>query len=91
MENKFTPGPWSYVDGFDLGYTTDYWVRASDEVGVCEINYSLEEANANTRLIASAPLLLEALEGMIEVFGYDADGLECIEAARQAIAKAKGE
>lgn len=62
--------------------------------------YDDPEVNeANARLIAAAPELLTALEGMIEVYGgsNDVDGLpkhvvelDLIQEARAAIAKAKG-
>ncbi|BAG75040.1 hypothetical protein [Pseudomonas phage PAJU2] len=56
-----------------------------------------EELEANARLMAAAPELLEALQGMIEVYGgqYNDDclpksstELELIQQARAAIAKA---
>lgn len=55
---------------------------------------------ANARLMAAAPELLEALQGMIEVYGgqYNDDclpksstELELIQQARAAIAKATGQ
>jgi hypothetical protein len=60
----------------------------------------LEQANANARLIAAAPELLEALEGIVKL--CDANGFDRIRvnredkdgprlsAAKAAIAKAKG-
>jgi hypothetical protein len=48
---------------------------------------------ANARLIAAAPDLLEALEGtaaLLEALGYAADDSLTVGAARAAIAKAKG-
>ena len=53
------------------------------------------ENEANARLIASAPALLEALENIVKVFaGCDGDDCKCYEdgqrIAEEAIAKAKG-
>lgn len=48
----------------------------------------IEEAKANARLIAAAPELLEALEGVVRV--ADRKTIE-FDAAHAAIAKAKGE
>jgi hypothetical protein len=52
-------------------------------------------ADADARLIAAAPDLLSALEGMLEHADMgeinDEDTLEAVNAARAAIAKAKGE
>ena len=49
---------------------------------------SMAEADANANLIAAAPDLLAALEGLVAVVGKD--DWRCIE-AKEAIAKAKGE
>lgn len=112
---KHTPGPWHYIgDGFDSCAAADcgtdgYTVITRDSEGafegtICEIDYQNDdaEAEANARLIAAAPELLEALEGMFEDFisipemrdkpEYIAKVVaERKEKARAAIAKAKGE
>lgn len=60
------------------------------------------EALANARLIAAAPELLGALVGMLEIYGVreqhierepfaSSTEVECCNAARAAIAKAKGD
>ena len=60
----------------------------------------IEEMEDNAHLIAAAPDLLEALDGMLQVYGGKYDGemlpkssseLELIDMARAAIAKATGE
>lgn len=62
---------------------------------------ALLEAKANARLIAAAPELLEALRGMLEIYGVTAADLrggtntsstevECCEMAHAAIKKANG-
>jgi len=52
------------------------------------------EAEANARLIAAAPELLEALREMLSMFGdheqYDEDSAQVISQTRQVVAKAEG-
>jgi hypothetical protein len=103
MAVKFTPGPWRLEgpDGFG-----DYNVleSASDPVVAAVIsNVRLaSEVNANARLIASAPELLEALQGVLwmaeEWFKHGGDKTtffdgykESLNEARAAILKATGE
>ena len=68
--SKHTPGPWDcsqvHVDNgnFWIGTAKDYigeLYPANSDLCISE-----EEAEANARLIAAAPVLLEALKGMIE-------------------------
>lgn len=82
-----TPGPWA-VDG--------HFVVRGDGTALCDVWASRPipnaEAEANARLIASAPDLLEALEALV----WDRDVRDVathhdIGRARAAIAKAKGE
>lgn len=109
MSTKYTPGPW-----YETGLSEDYRAVYSDSTdgdgnrthsAVCKVDIlaKTEEARrrgqANARLIAAAPELLEALEGL----GCKPDGYcfcngqgengahtgEC-NAARAAIAKATG-
>lgn len=95
--NKFTPGPW-FVD-----HKSPFIVRAHDEIEGRHIahigpaNYTprFDIDIPNARLIAAAPDLLEALEGMLAV-QYDGDPLHQLDCdlcatARAAIASAKGE
>ena len=98
-QSKATPGPWDvepkgsrhFVDGAD-GLTVAYLDRA----GVRERS----EIEANARLIASAPELLEALELALETIYGQAELLRAcgaaygigatLKRATEAIAKAKG-
>jgi hypothetical protein len=97
-----TAGPWEYDgDGFDSAAAQDfgtdgYIVFPRDKDGdpdapVCEISDRLDdaEAEANARLIAAAPCLLEALEDFMRD-GSQAYRERISKKARAAIAKAKG-
>lgn len=109
--NKHTPGPWKLYNGYEhkkvirftrIGNDADTVLSAADpEDELLAIN------EADLRLIAAAPELLEALNGMIEMFdavskkinwGKSFLGANEISKmnnapieARVAIAKAKGE
>ena len=94
MKNKnkvsFTPGPWS-VKG---DQSTAVWAGSKfvaksewDLYSNC-VDIRLE-AVANARLIAAAPELLAALEGLLKV--YYNPGFAPFDNARAAIAKAKAE
>lgn len=90
--SKHTPGPWQHSvklsgsenhRGFRI-WGADGWaladVQPADEDGT--------EGEANARLIAAAPDLLEALKGVLRVADRKTDEFD---AARAAIAKAEGE
>ncbi len=85
--SKHTPGPWFRMDNHSTVWSDD-----KKSSPVCVMASADYEANAN--LIAAAPDLLEALEGMMKCFDdgvgehWNADELD---AARSAIAKARGE
>lgn len=96
---KHTPGPW-FVD-----HKSPFLVRAHDDIDgrhiahVGPANYvprfDVDEPNA--RLIAAAPELLEALQSIVENYGYssypsdeDKESSPEVVAARAAIAKATG-
>ncbi len=87
-----TPGPWKNLEN-----------RITSSGGeICEIfalegddrHSKYEEANANARLIAAAPELLQILQSIVEDVGYGGGGaLLCdqfLSRARAVIAKAEG-
>jgi hypothetical protein len=84
-----TPGPWEAFEVLSEAYYWRWGVRIGTESAwrLCE---GLPEADA--RLIAAAPVLLAALEeivnleGFADQFAYRAEAI-----ALEAIAKAKGE
>ena len=98
--SKHTPGPWILTEGnrFDkeMVITTQYRLDAS--IGcICEMDVYFTgligiEQEANARLIAAAPELLEALQNMLGLTeASDYMGAREIEQqARAAIAKATG-
>jgi hypothetical protein len=98
--SKHTPGPW--VARHD-GNGGNFWLKAPNGkyiisgCGCCDSPYlPSDNPDADARLIAAAPELLEALEKMRSVF-LDMDGTHgwaeqaATEAADAAIRKAKGE
>lgn len=96
METKHTPGPWFVQDDHGRRYIE----TSGNDDTIAEIHrrrskgsvYSCTEAGANASLIASAPELLEALQGLLAAYedpgntgsSYD----EVVQRARAAIAKA---
>lgn len=100
--SKHTPGPWhmdpeEITSGFrivpkigDRGLAVAIQRDAAPAIPGSGIDRATAEANA--RLIAAAPELLEALEEMVKAGEFeDWDGrCDCIAVARAAIAKATG-
>lgn len=114
MNTKHTAGPWrvELYEGehpYIISEQGKRWdnpvvcnlyddVTPNDSVTMGAWYESCDNAKANARLIAAAPELLEALEGVyriIEAFGYTTalgkTQKARMDAARSAIAKAKGE
>ena len=95
MSATHTPGPWRVspsVEGMlcifaDVNHRQDGYLDAC----VCAVSAIMDKTEideANARLIAAAPELLEALERVVAI--ADRDTVE-FNAAKAAIAKAKGE
>ena len=87
---KHTPGPWNYDrSGYSL------YVNSGRELvtALSMDGKRLETSEANARLIAAAPDMLNALMDFVSYFGHDNDnGLdEMLTNARAAIAKATRE
>ena len=90
--SKHTPGPWvsiRYLDSrfYELG-SNEFHARLAFTHGAGDTD------EANMRLIAAAPDLLKALEGLLDcaIYGFGLpDDNEFSLNARAAIAKAKGE
>lgn len=103
MSTKHTPAPWfTKREGFSTVYVEARigggWIQEVAACGPTEDGQLQQEANA--RLIAAAPELLEALKAVIEGCEYSCIANECnwhvktmpknaaLEKARAAIAKA---
>jgi len=101
--SKHTEGPWSYeVRPNHAGPAPRYVITSetTDRIAVISERGGAASPEANARLIASAPDLLEALElcadWLSTEFETDIEGdnfhsREILDPARAAIAKAKGE
>ena len=111
-ETMHTPGPWSYSPPFDDGpmlrsswkpAIISRYEPASDGskyrrlVYICAFEFRMTPSEADGRLMAAAPELLEALSCLTAVVGLtpikvNLEALqEAYDMARAAIAKAKGE
>ncbi|HEX3941609.1 MAG TPA: hypothetical protein VHX11_09025 [Acidobacteriaceae bacterium] len=89
-ETKHTPGPWSR---YNEERCSNIFLESHCHGSVCKIANNLH-AEANARLIAAAPELLEALERLIARAGENLRGgmmWSEITQAKAAIRKAKGE
>lgn len=102
MNAQHTPGPWKAESAKDYAsgrHDDKRWtVHANGMPLIAIVDQYRGQAQANARLIASAPELLAALERVAEDLEYFASEVppskdECgamAKAARAAIAKAKG-
>lgn len=91
IERKFTPGPWM-LSGRTVYALNDQGFNRFSAL-VQDAHAPAYELNANARLIAAAPELLEALEQAVTSMqdsGYQNSHV-AVRAARAAIAKATGE
>jgi len=89
QETSHTPGPWEVFES----HTGIYILDSAEQAAVCKLEWCLE-AEANARLIASAPELLAVLKRLCSTFCACCDGTprnwtEWRE-ARDTIAKAEG-
>ncbi len=89
--SKHTPGPWKIGELQDI----DVVIESENGLEVCTV-WSDSKYMGDSRLIATAPDLLDALKTMVRAFHTYApktEGAEynCVIDARAAIAKAEGE
>jgi len=97
--SKHTPGPWTFVpDDREDGILGVVWGEGWPIAEIYSDILDPEEAEADTRLIAAAPELLAALQGLYaDQVDYltlnNLGGMDnhWMKAARAAIAKATGE
>lgn len=105
--SKHTPGPWDYWSGYNAYDKVEAQITAEGgDIVIASYNHLISEGEANARIMAAAPDLLEALEKIVE-YAHQYSGrersqaaaMEIVEtpisddvaAARVAIAKARGE
>jgi hypothetical protein len=106
MVAAHTPGPWELFKGFvvpSLAANTDcriVGVRVGGDTAWIPSTGGTDVQEANARLIAAAPDLLAALEGLVRAISgqgrvnldpHDLGPTDVLVAARAAIAKARGE
>lgn len=98
--SKHTPGPWSYWSGYNPFDKIEAQVTAEGgDIVIASYNHLIAEGEANARLMAAAPDLLEACEALkreIILSDVDMDYIDShfkpwLEKAAAAIAKARGE
>jgi hypothetical protein len=94
--SDYIPGPWyakkSGHSATETGIVMFYKTRRIQVATARQPLFTAECQEANARLIAAAPELLEALEGLLKL--PPEESLERVEAernARAAIAKARGQ
>ena len=95
--SKHTPGPWTVTDEDDFyGLAIEAAGREGEYVPVARVPVDYDdrpEREANARLMAAAPDLLEALKALLSGSERHIFSTECKterDAARTAIAKAEG-
>lgn len=89
MTSKHTPGPWRQSLTDDTRIIDSSGCEVASVAGDYQHDYARMEANA--RLIAAAPELLEALAGMVDSYELEASPINpALISARAAIAKATG-
>lgn len=103
MESKHTPGPWSVetrhivhaiLDTKGQEITFQDVSPQKDAGSITSRGRSPEETQANARLIAAAPELLELADRMLEIIDYNRHKLNVSDFEKEiiaAIAKARGQ
>lgn len=105
-DTKFTPGPWRVEGGttvvwgacnpdelsdYGMGYpVTDCRITPISNSSWCQ-GPEYEEGYANAHLIAAAPELYEALEGVLGLIQLEFEQSPMVAFAKAALAKARGE
>jgi hypothetical protein len=88
METKHTPGPWDYWSGYNPCDRIEAQVTAEGgDIVIASYNHLIAEGEANAKLIAAAPELLECLNNMLDHFEGNIP-LWLFEKSESAIAKA---
>lgn len=88
--SKHTPGPWKVIP-VKTGYYIDSRCGPVADTMDFDDEYGSIESEANARLIAAAPDLLEAARALLDLAERHGWLHVAVNAARAAIAKAEGE
>lgn len=91
---KFTPGPWMVLPSVQDGQFCILTEHGPRKDIARTYGFPGDPREANARLIAAAPELLEALQALVQRCEFDGipnDSLPAVEAARGAVARALGQ
>ena len=101
---KFTPGPWMVLPSVQDGQFCILTEHGPRKDIACTYGFPADPREANARLIAAAPELLEALQRLMRHFPPDSDlevagwlpreieaACDAYDAARAAVARALGQ
>lgn len=89
MEKKYTSGPWEAVDKRPDGFTGYSIFHGGQFIAHVGDSDSATPVDANARLIAAAPELLEAVDRML-TWNHGGQRAEDVAFARRVYAKALG-
>lgn len=85
-KQSYTPGPWDYWSGYNPVDELEAQITTEDgDIVIASYNRQIPEGEANAKLLAAAPELLEALVALVEC---EQTTPALWETARGAIAKA---
>ncbi|MFK1194762.1 hypothetical protein ACIUYC_25725 [Pseudomonas aeruginosa] len=92
-KQSYTPGPWDYWSGYNPVDELEAQITTEDgDIVIASYNRQIPEGEANAKLLAAAPELLEALQDLDALRGPFPPSDEAVEAAwlkaTAAIAKA---
>ncbi|MFU7071284.1 hypothetical protein ACM75K_29035 [Pseudomonas aeruginosa] len=92
-KQSYTPGPWDYWSGYNPVDELEAQITTEDgDIVIASYNRQIPEGEANAKLLAAAPELLEALQDLDALRGPFPPSDEAVEAAWRkacaAIAKA---
>ena len=92
-DTKFTPGPWRYDRTNGSPTTGEHMIAGAKPGYLAEVrDCGSGDVRANAHLIAAAPDLYAALYALLKAnLSCDDDNIDAADAARAALAKARGE
>lgn len=87
---KHTPGPWSYWNGICSPGGRVTQDETGTHIAIPTVYANAQLTDANARLIAAAPELLDALKSVLDMASSGKTNFGLLEYARSVIAKATG-